>query len=321
MSPDVLGVASADTTVRRYAITHETRYTYAGVVGRSYGLIHQRPRDLPWQQVHRHQLDVDPVPDERSLTVDLSGNTRTWFLIDDDHSELVVTARSEVSVAAQRLDPDALAQPWERARPQTRPEVAGSWRQIDLTLESPLVDVDADVHAYAAPSFPPGRPVGEAVLDLTRRIYADFEYDSGATTVTTRVGDLLQLRRGVCQDFAQLMVAALRSHGLAGRYVSGYLATRPPPGKPRLVGADASHAWAGCWVPGAGGGDADGDWVYGDPTNDRLCDQSHATVAWGRDYGDVAPLRGVIFTRGSGSRMRVSVDMAPVDRPDEVSAD
>ncbi|SDD97887.1 transglutaminase family protein [Auraticoccus monumenti] len=299
---------------RHYAITHETRYRYAGVVGRSYGLFHQRPRDLPWQQVHEHEVDVDPVPGERATRVDLYGNLRTWFLIDRDHSELVVTARSRVAVGPQEHDPAALALPWEQARPAARPDVADAWRQVDLTLESPLVDVDEEVREYARPSFAPGRPVGEVVLDLTTRIHEDFEYRSGATTVTTRVHDVLRDRRGVCQDFAQLMLACLRSHGLAGRYVSGYLATVPPPGRPRLVGADASHAWVGCWVPGPPGtpGDPLTSWLYADPTNDRLCDQSHATVAWGRDYGDVAPLRGVIFSRGSGSRMTVSVDMAPL---------
>jgi transglutaminase-like putative cysteine protease len=144
------------------------------------------------------------------------------------------------------------------------------------------------------------------VTELMHRVYADFTYKSGSTTVSTRVAELLEKRTGVCQDFTHFMVSGLRSLGLAGRYVSGYLATRPPPGKPRLVGADASHAWVGCWIPGNG-------WMYLDPTNNRLIDASHATVAWGRDYADVTPVKGVIFTEAKKSKMKVSVDMAPLD--------
>ena len=141
------------------------------------------------------------------------------------------------------------------------------------------------------------------------RVHADFAYKSGSTTVSTRVAELLERRTGVCQDFTHVMVAGLRSLGLAGRYVSGYLATRPAPGRQRLVGADASHAWVGCWVPGAG-------WLYLDPTNDRLTDASHTTVAWGRDYADVTPVKGVIFTEAKSSRMTVGVDVAAVTAGD-----
>ena len=136
------------------------------------------------------------------------------------------------------------------------------------------------------------------------RVYADFTYKFGSTSVSTKVSDLLRNRTGVCQDFSHFMVSGLRSLGLAGRYVSGYLATRPPPGKPRPIGADASHAWVACWVPGSG-------WLNLDPTNNRVIDESHATVAWGRDYGDVPPVKGVIFTEAKTSKMKVSVDMAP----------
>lgn len=157
---------------------------------------------------------------------------------------------------------------------------------------------------YAAPSFLPGRSIGEVVDDLTHRIHRDFTYDTEATSVNSRVDDVLRRRVGVCQDFAQVLIACLRSHGLAGRYVSGYLATVPPAGEPRLVGADATHAWAACWM----GGD---QWLAVDPTNDKRCDDAHATVAWGRDYHDVPPVRGVIFTDATTSTLDVSVDMVP----------
>jgi transglutaminase-like putative cysteine protease len=166
------------------------------------------------------------------------------------------------------------------------------------------VEIPPEIAEYARSSFSPGRPIGEAAVELMQRVNSDFTYKSGSTTVSTKVSELLRNRTGVCQDFSHVLVSALRSLGLAARYVSGYLATRPAPGRPRLVGADATHAWVGCWIPGAG-------WLYLDPTNRRVIDESHATVAWGRDYGDVPPVKGVIFTEAKKSSMKVSVDMAP----------
>jgi transglutaminase-like putative cysteine protease len=174
---------------------------------------------------------------------------------------------------------------------------------MDFTFPSPYVEIPPAIEDYARQSFPAGRPIGEAAVELMHRIHVDFTYQSGSTTLRTKVSDLLEQRTGVCQDFAHFMVAGLRSLGLAGRYVSGYLATRPAPGKPRAVEDAASHAWVGCWIPGAG-------WIYLDPTNDRVIDDSHTTVAWGRDYGDVPPVKGVIFTEAKKSKMEVSVDMA-----------
>nr|WP_259392857.1 transglutaminase family protein [Microbacterium halimionae] len=151
----------------------------------------------------------------------------------------------------------------------------------------------------------PGRPIGEAVTDLMHRIYTDFDYDSTATTVTSTVPDVLEKRAGVCQDFAHLAIACLRSHRVAARYVSGYLATQPPPGKERIVGADASHAWLSVWLPGSD------QWLAIDPTNDQWIADRHVTVAWGRDYADVTPVKGVIFTQAKKSKLRVSVDVSP----------
>jgi transglutaminase-like putative cysteine protease len=192
--------------------------------------------------------------------------------------------------------------PWEEASPASRKEDPEAWEVIDFTFPSPYVEVPAQIHNYARACFTAGRPIGEAAVELMHRIHSDFTYKSGSTTLSTQVSALLEKRTGVCQDFAHFMVASLRSLGLAGRYVSGYLATRPAPGKPRQVEDAASHAWVGCWIPGAG-------WLYLDPTNDRLIDDSHTTVAWGRDYGDVPPVKGVIFTEAKKSTMEVSVDM------------
>jgi len=291
--------------VTRYRIEHSTTYGYDADVTSSFGTFHLRPRDLGWQSCLEHEVRISPAAADLYRHPDLYGNTKTYFHVVAPHRELAVTSVSTVEVRPRLLDPEHLATPWERARPTLRPELPDAWRVVDFTFASPMVDVPAEARAYADESFRPGRGVGESVVELMHRVHADFAYRSGSTTVTTRVGELLERRTGVCQDFTHVMVSCLRSLGLAGRYVSGYLATRPPPGKPRVVGADASHAWVGCWVPEAG-------WLYLDPTNDRLTDESHATVAWGRDYADVTPVKGVIFTEARSSTMKVSVDMAPV---------
>lgn len=292
--------------MRTYRIRHETAYHYEGRITSSYGLHHLVPREDSRQHVLGHRIDVTPVPSDRATYVDVYGNSRTWYHVTEPHTDLVIVGTTDLTVGAQTVKPAALEVPWERCRPDRRRDVSDWWRAVDLTLPSPRVDVLPEVTAYAAVSFRPGRPVGEAVEDLNHRIHADFTYDPKATTVTTRVDEVLAIRAGVCQDFAQLMVSCLRSVGLAGRYVSGYLATVPAPGRPRNIGADATHAWAGVWLPGA-------DWYDLDPTNDRPVDESHATVAWGRDYSDVAPVRGVIYGESGRSSMKVSVDMAPLE--------
>ena len=290
----------------RYRIEHSTTYSYDADVTSSYGTFRLRPRDLDWQTCLDHEVRISPGAADQFGHLDLYGNTKTYFHVVEPHEQLEMTSVNTVEVRPRLLDEEHLAVPWERARPASRPELADAWRVVDLTFPSPMVDVPAEARAYAEESFRPGRPVGESVINLMHRVHADFAYRSGSTTDSTRVGELLQRRTGVCQDFTHVMVSCLRSLGLGGRYVSGYLATRPPPGKPRVFGADASHAWVGCWVPRA-------SWLYLDPTNDRLTDESHATVAWGRDYADVTPVKGVIFTEARSSTMKVSVDMAPAD--------
>jgi transglutaminase-like putative cysteine protease len=291
--------------VTTYHIEHLTTYTYDSDVTGSYGQVHLRPRDLPWQTCVANEITIDPEPADLFRHVDLYGNTKSYFHVVQPHTRLVVTSTSVVDVDVNKLDPSALDVPWEQALPHSRSDDPEAWEATDFTFPSPYVEIPPPIEDYARPSFAAGRAIGEAVLDLMHRIHEDFAYKAGSTTLSTKVSDLLATRTGVCQDFAHLMVASLRSLRLAGRYVSGYLATGPGPGKPRRVEDAASHAWVGCWIPGAG-------WLYLDPTNDRLIDDSHATLAWGRDYGDVTPVRGVIFTEAKKSRMEVSVDMAEV---------
>jgi len=287
----------------RYRIQHTTTYTYESDVTGSYGQFHLRPRDLDWQHCLDHEVVISPEPADLFRHEDVYGNTKTYYHVLTPHTQLVITGTSIVEISDRELDSDRLGLPWESARPALAVEAPDSWRATDFTFTSPMIDVPDGVSAYAATSFTPGRAIGEAAIDLMHRVHSDFTYKSGSTTISTRVRDLLERKMGVCQDYAHFTVACLRSLGLAGRYVSGYLATVPPPGKERVVGADASHAWVGVWIPGTG-------WLYLDPTNNRLTDVSHATVAFGRDYSDVPPVKGVIFTESKKSKMKVGVDMA-----------
>jgi transglutaminase-like putative cysteine protease len=286
-----------------YHIEHRTTYTYDSEVTGSYGLVHLRPRDLGWQTCVAHEISIEPEPADLFRHVDLYGNSNSYFHVVQPHTRLVVSSTSVVNVEVTELDPTALKVPWEQALPASREADPGAWEATDFTFASPYVEVPATIRDYARQSFSAGRPIGEAAVELMHRIHSDFTYKSGSTTLSTKVSDLLEKRTGVCQDFAHFMVASLRSLGLAGRYVSGYLASRPAPGKPRQARDAASHAWVGCWIPDAG-------WLYLDPTNHRLIDDAHTTVAWGRDYGDVPPVKGVIFTEAKKSTMDVSVDMA-----------
>jgi len=290
----------------RYRVSHRTLYSYDEDVTDSLGIAYLVPRELPWQRVLSSDVTLHPTPGDRSDDVDYHGNTVTYFQVTDPHRVLDILAVSDVESSTQQHAPEALGVAWERARPADRPDVADAWRAQDLTLASTLADQTREAHAYAAESLRPGRPVGEAVVEVMHRIHADFAYDKTATTVTTTIDDIFEQRAGVCQDFAHLTLACLRSHGLAARYVSGYLATTPPPGKERIVGADATHAWAAVWIPGDG-------WLAIDPTNDQLVNDRYVTVAWGRDYADVPPVKGVIFTEARTSSLRVEVDVAPVD--------
>ncbi|MBY3792159.1 transglutaminase family protein [Rhodococcus fascians] len=301
-------------TSRRYRIKHITTYTYSDRVTSSYGRGFLAPRDMDGQHCVEKSVTVEPPPTDQSFGVDVYGNEDVYFHVTNDHEKLVVTADSLVEVYPRPVDETTswpATAPWESARmamfDPARTDAADSARSsaVEFALDLPTPEITDEVRAYAAPSFTPGRPLADVIVDLTHRIFTDFRYLSGSTTVSTTVVDVLAARSGVCQDFARLAIACLRSQGLAARYVSGYLATEPPPGKERMIGVDATHAWAAVWMP-------DDRWLAFDPTNDQLVDERYATVAWGRDYADVPPLRGVIYTEAEKSTIAVSVDVAPM---------
>ncbi len=296
---------------QRYTVEHLTHYAYTAPVSQSWQLARLTPRALPWQRVVSHQLAIDPAPDERHDAIDSFGNTVVHFGLHGAHRSLQVRMRCEVEVGPR---PEVRAAPasvppsatWEGVRDAVRhrPELDGL-AAARMTEATPLIPLSEAARCYALPSLTAGRPWLEAVTELMHRIHTEFEFEPGATTVSTRVEEVLDRRRGVCQDFAHLMLACLRGHGLPARYVSGYLLTDPPEGQPRLMGVDASHAWVAAFAPGLG-------WVEFDPTNDQLADPRYITLAWGCDFADVVPLRGVILGGGSQD-MDVEVSVIPMD--------
>ncbi|MDJ0395510.1 transglutaminase family protein [Rhodococcus sp. G-MC3] len=296
---------------RRYRIRHITTYTYSDRVSSSYGRGFLAPRETDVQRCLEKTVEVQPSPTDQSFGVDVYGNEDVYFHVTTDHETLVVTADSLVEVDAPSAADNELgrATAWENARPQQPGEYTAAGDRaaaVEFVLDLDHPEITDAVRGYADVSFVPGRPLRDVIVDLTHRIFTDFTYQSGSTTVSTKVADVVEARSGVCQDFARLAIAALRANGLAARYVSGYLATEPPPGKERMIGVDATHAWAAVWTP-------ENTWLAFDPTNDQLVDERYTTVAWGRDYADVPPLRGVIYTEAEESTISVSVDVAPVD--------
>jgi transglutaminase-like putative cysteine protease len=294
--------------VARFKVVHETRYDYVDHVTACHNETHLTPRQTDRQRLLSHIIEIEPRPDGVAERVDFFGNTVRYFAIERLHDALAVVATSEVAVAPvdAQLGLSATAS-WEVAAKRTATELDDVTLEArQYALDSPLVSATPAMTEYASPSFPPGRPTVEAVLDLTHRIHADFAFDAGFTTLATPVLEVLAHRRGVCQDFAHLAIAALRGHGLAARYVSGYLETTPPDGADRLVGVDASHAWVSVFVPDLG-------WLDLDPTNDLVPSDRHITTAWGRDYSDVTPLKGVIYTSATEQDLTVSVDVVRLD--------
>lgn len=290
---------------RSYRITHRTDYRYSDAVTSSYGRGFLTPRDSARQRCLTYHLDIDPPPADQSTSRDAYGNISSYFHVTNRHRELTVTSSSVVEVDPPPTDlyrTGSAVAPWEIARPTG---LAGALA-VEFTLDLQPPEVTDAVREYAAPSFESGRPLIEVLADLNRRIFNDFTYRSGSTTVSTQVAEVLAAREGVCQDFARLAIACLRANGLAASYVSGYLATDPPPGKERMFGVDATHAWAAVWTP-------QNHWLALDPTNDQLVDERYIVVGWGRDYADVPPLRGIIYTDSESSVIDVSVDVAPFE--------
>jgi len=289
-----------------YRVVHRTEYRYGSEVSSSYGELYLLPRDVPGQECQSSKVLIDPEPHDYRERTDYYGNRVAYFTVLEPHTRLSITAESIVAVTRPATVPLAVDQAWEnvRERLQVNPTVEAVGTS-DFLFDSPKVIVSPAIAAYAAQSFPAGRPLGEALTELTSRIHGDFAYEPGATSVRTTLSELLERRKGVCQDFAHLAVGCLRSAGLAARYVSGYLETIPPPGDARLVGSDVSHAWASVFVPDAG-------WVDFDPTNDRFVSDRYVTNAYGRDYGDVSPVKGIIYTESKKNELNVSVDVVPL---------
>ena len=287
-----------------YRVRHRTTYQYADPVSVSHHVVRLTPRSLPTQICWQSHVFVLPSPPLTSAHFDYFGNTLTFFTLHEPHDSLIVEANSDLEV--KRVEPPDFSDSpaWETVRDSMAGDLSDEILDAyQFVFDSRRVKSNPELGAYARDSFPAGRPLLDAVLDLTRRIHQDFRFDKKATEVATPVQTFFEKRRGVCQDFAHLQIGCLRSLGLPARYVSGYLRTMPPPGRPRLVGADASHAWCSAWCPGCG-------WVDFDPTNNCVPSDGHITVAWGRDYSDVSPIYGVLLG-GARHKLSVEVDVMP----------
>ena len=289
----------------KFEVSHRTTYSYRSPVAQSHHLVHLKPRQRPSQTVIHHSLLIEPAPVATTEFTDYFGNTAVLLSIDDEHTELVVHARSTVEMTAPAPPDLASSAAWE--------DVAGTASRnkqpVDIdarqfVCRSRHVPISREIRDFALLSFPPRRPVLAGAMDLTRRIFKDFAFDPKATDVSTPISRVLETKRGVCQDFAHLAIAAIRAIGVPARYVSGYLMTRPPPGQAKLKGADASHAWLSVWSPETG-------WVDFDPTNGIVPAGEHITLAHGRDYEDISPVSGVLLG-GGDQAMTVAVDVETV---------
>jgi transglutaminase-like putative cysteine protease len=288
----------------RYTVRHVTTYSYTEPVPVCHNQVHLAPRDMARQTCHEYQLLVEPAPSNHTDRRDYFGNDVDYFSIQEAHERLSVTATSVVDVSPSTMAARPTSPAWEQMAAKSKTDRSHDGLAVyHFTLPSPRVVPSPALGDYAVPSFPRGRPIFEAVRHLMSRIHDEFAFDARATTVHTPPEETLSLRRGVCQDFAHLAIGCLRSLGLPARYVSGYVRTTPPAGRPRLQGADASHAWTSVYCGPLG-------WVDFDPTNDCVVGESHVTIGWGRDYGDVCPIQG-LFVGGGEHKMSVGVDVIP----------
>jgi transglutaminase-like putative cysteine protease len=299
---------------RKYRIHHETRYRYAADVVHAHHLLHLVPRPASYQQCLEHEVSIEPAPQRRSSEFDAFGNPLTRIELAQPHRELAVTSRMQIEVHARPAVDVATTEPWEKVRDAFA--YRGAWPsrdQLDAARfrhESPHVRVKQAFTDYSRECFEPDRPILACAERLCAKLHAEITYAPGETHIGTAATEVLETRRGVCQDFAHFMIACLRSRGLPARYVSGYLRTHGPaagPGEKTLVGDGASHAWVSVWSPPYG-------WIEFDPTNGCFAGTDHVAVAWGRDFGDVSPLRGMILG-GAEHRLSVTVTVEPVDAP------
>ena len=288
-----------------YKISHRTTYKYAYPVSVGNHVACLKLRSFSNNKVVSSIIRIDPVPVTYTERIDYFGNCLSFFTVGEPHRTLTVEAKSEVIRTGDESFLDAPPLAWEMSTTSLGTNYTPEGLEaFQYQFESPRIRIRQDFAAYALESFTPRRPMREALLELTSRIHRDFRFDSKVTTVRTTVEEVFKKRRGVCQDFAHVQIACLRSINIAARYVSGYLRTYPPPGRPRLIGADASHAWISAYCRSQG-------WLDMDPTNDIAPTDGHVTLAWGRDYGDVSPLRGLILG-GGGHTLKVEVDMEPL---------
>jgi transglutaminase-like putative cysteine protease len=306
----------------KYRITHSTFYHYSQSVGLCQNEIKLQPRNFWRQHCHNSRFDIKPTPLDFRERTDFFGNRVTYFAIQQPHTQLIVTAISEVTIFPRENNLDLFNQlTWEQVRSllqgtalqvqaqnqQSQSQVQNQDNHLEIldarqyVIDSPMVTIIPELADYARSSFLPNRALVDVVHDLMGRIYKDFTYDPTFTTIATPLSEVLGFRRGVCQDFAHLAIGCLRAYGIAARYISGYVETLPEPGKQRLTGADASHAWFSVYIPGTG-------WLDFDPTNNTVPLDQHITLAWGRDYADVTPLKGIAFGGGQHT-LSVSVDV------------
>jgi transglutaminase-like putative cysteine protease len=289
----------------RYRVRHSTEYRYSAQVINGHTVAHLRPRETPTQTVIASEVTTAPEADHADEYLDAFGNHVSYRAVEQVHDQLVVVAVSEVDITPAV---DLLwSPPWEEVRSIVADDGSPDGLVARMcSIESTLVTPSADLARFASWSFLPGRPFHESVIDLSHRIFAEFAFDPGFSDVSTPLADVLTFRRGVCQDFAHLAIGTMRSLGLPARYVSGYVENEPSPGEPKMVGADASHAWCSVYIPGWG-------WLDVDPTNDQVPPRCHVTVGWGRDYADVAPVRGVVFGSPATQDLEVAVEVTRLD--------
>lgn len=297
---------TSDTRIR-YRVLHETHYQYQRTVALSQQFMHMTPRSFEYQETLSHDMEIDPITEDWSNRIDYFGNATKKITLSAPHRTLTVKAESIVALSPRlTLEQISGSTPWETLRTSLRHSASAlTLEPYKFLYESPHISCSAALAQYAAVSFMPGTAVLDGALDLTRRIYEDFDFDATATTISTPLSEVLELRRGVCQDFAHLMIGCLRTLGLACRYMSGYILTTPPAGQPRLVGADASHAWVSVYCPKYG-------WVDFDPTNRCLVQHEHITLGWGRDFSDVTPMRGIVLGGGE-QELDVGVTVTPLN--------
>ena len=294
-----------------YAVRHVTVYEYGGDVAHSHHLLHLKPRNFEYQRCLAHALDLDPQPSYTREDRDAFGNAIARLEYDRTHDRLAVTADMQVEVLPRELDSLQDSECWEEVRERlsyrAAPMGPADLDACQFRMRSSHVPLKQSVQDYARECLAPGRPIAAAAEALMQAIYRDFDYVPGSTTTRTSITDVLAARRGVCQDFAHLMIGCLRSAGLAARYVSGYIRTVRATDSSALVGGDASHAWVSVYCPPLG-------WVDFDPTNDCLVGEDHVTLAWGRDFADVSPLRGMIVG-GGRHKLKVDVGVRPLPPP------